>query len=185
METSQSSMFPMRPRLTPIASTIAVRYPALSTLPALEANGEDSCSGKIETADIQPTSSQAMFGRLVISASVTDLKQAPLDPKLLVPPAGAIERRQCPDKKEAEELIHPMPELDPGRHDWVELDTELTVLTDGNVGKVGIVGRADSAHGGLAIEMLKKWKFKPAMCGAEPVVSDIYGSFDYGNTVIR
>jgi hypothetical protein len=124
-------------------------------------------------------------GRMVISASVTDLKEAPIDPKLFVPPVGAIERRDCPDMKMAEALVHPIPELDPGRHDWVELDAELTVLTDGTVGKVGIVGRADSAHGGLLIEMLKKWKFKPAMCGTEPVVSDVYESFDYGNTVTQ
>ena len=124
-------------------------------------------------------------GRMVITASVTDLKEDPLDPKLLVPPVGAIERRECTDKKEAEVLIHPIPGLDPGRHDWVELDAELTVLIDGTVGKVGIVGRGDRAHDGPLIETLKKWKFKPAMCGAEPVVSDVYESFDYGNTVSR
>jgi hypothetical protein len=124
-------------------------------------------------------------GRMVISASVTALKEDPLDPKLFVPPVGAIERRECPDMKMAEALVHPMPKLDPGRHDWLELDAELTVLMDGTVGKVGIVGRADSAHGGIVIEMLKKWKFKPAMCGTEPVVSDVYESFDYGNTVVQ
>lgn len=124
-------------------------------------------------------------GSLIISANVTDLEEAPIDPKLFDPPHGAIERRECADMKSAEELSHPIPQLDPGRHDWLALDAEVTVLTDGTVGNVAIIGRPGGVYGGLMVEMLKKWKFKPAMCGTEPVVSDVYESFDLGNTVAR
>jgi len=31
----------------------------------------------------------------------------------------------------------------------------------------------------LFIEALKKWKFRPAMCGSEPIVSEVYESFDF------
>ena len=35
------------------------------------------------------------------------------------------------------------------------------------------------------LEAVEKWTFKPAMCGTEPVVSEVYESFDYVNTVAR
>jgi len=49
----------------------------------------------------------------------------------------------------------------------------LTVLTDGSVANIRLVGRASRSMDDAALETLKDWKFKPAMCGTEPVVTDI------------
>ena len=49
----------------------------------------------------------------------------------------------------------------------------MTVLADGSVTDIRLVGRAARAMDQAVLEALKGWKFKPAMCGAEPVVSDI------------
>jgi TonB family protein len=120
-----------------------------------------------------------------MSASVTQLQESPLDPKLLVPPPGAIERRECPDKKPPEVLDQPTPNYDPRNHGKTETDAQVTVLTDGTIGNVQIVGSADRAHDNLVMEALKKWKFKPAMCGADPVVADIYVSLVFETPFIR
>jgi TonB family protein len=124
-------------------------------------------------------------GHLTMSASVTQLQESPLDPKLLVPPPGAIERRECPDKKPPEVLDQPTPNYDPRNHGKTETDAQVTVLTDGTIGNVQIVGSADRAHDNLVMEALKKWKFKPAMCGADPVVADIYVSLVFETPFIR
>jgi len=50
----------------------------------------------------------------------------------------------------------------------------MTVLADGSVSNIQLVGSADRSMDNAALETLKGWKFKPAMCGAEPVVSDIH-----------
>jgi hypothetical protein len=115
-------------------------------------------------------------GRTVIAAIVDSLKSAPFDEKLLVPPKGAVERRQCAGMNHAVALKMPDPAIpvSPGK-DRPKGSTivSLTVLTDGSVSEVQLVGGGtfDLAEGTRAD--LKKWKFKPAMCGKEPVVSDV------------
>jgi TonB family protein len=49
----------------------------------------------------------------------------------------------------------------------------ITVLANGSVGEVQLIagGTFDLAEQTRAD--MKKWKFKPAMCGSEPVVSDV------------
>ena len=49
----------------------------------------------------------------------------------------------------------------------------MTVLTDGSVTDIQLVGTSARSLDEASLNTLRKWKFKPAMCGAEPVVSDI------------
>jgi len=49
----------------------------------------------------------------------------------------------------------------------------MTVLTDGSVTDIQLVGSAARSLDEASLNTLRKWRFKPAMCGAEPVVSDI------------
>ena len=49
----------------------------------------------------------------------------------------------------------------------------MTVLTDGSVSDIYLIGRAAQSIDEATLNTLKHWKFKPAMCGSEPVVSDI------------
>ena len=49
----------------------------------------------------------------------------------------------------------------------------MTVLTDGSVSDIRLIGSATHSMDDASLQTLKGWKFKPAMCGSEPVVSDI------------
>jgi periplasmic protein TonB len=49
----------------------------------------------------------------------------------------------------------------------------MTVLADGSVTDIQLVGRATHSMDDATLKTLKGWKFKPAMCGTEPVVTDI------------
>jgi TonB family protein len=44
----------------------------------------------------------------------------------------------------------------------------LTVLPDGSVDNVQLVGSAGHEMDQVTQEIVKTWKFKPAMCGDEP-----------------
>ena len=49
----------------------------------------------------------------------------------------------------------------------------MTVVTDGSVSDVQLVGTATRSMDDATLHTLKAWKFRPAMCGSEPVISDI------------
>lgn len=115
-------------------------------------------------------------GSAVITANVQDLKDVPFDDGLLLPPKGAIERRQCDGMKHAVGLKTPDP-LYPRSASENKLmgDTivAMTVLTDGSVANIRVTGTSTRSMDDATLQTLKRWKFKPAMCGSEPVVSDI------------
>ncbi|PYT78543.1 MAG: hypothetical protein DMG42_00430 [Acidobacteria bacterium] len=108
--------------------------------------------------------------------NVMTLTTAAFDEKLLVAPKGAIERRLCADMKHAVPVRTPDP-LYPRSASQNRLmgDTTvaMTVLTDGSVTDIQLVGSAARSMDDATLLTLKSWKFKPAMCGSEPVVSDI------------
>jgi TonB family protein len=115
-------------------------------------------------------------GIKAITAQVATLSTAPLDEALLVPPKEAIERRQCAGMK------HPVPVKTPdplypksASQNRLIGDTvvSMTVFLDGSVGEIELIGRGGRSMDDATLQTLKGWKFKPAMCGAEPVVSDI------------
>jgi TonB family protein len=49
----------------------------------------------------------------------------------------------------------------------------MTVLADGSVGDVQLIGASTHSLDEATLQALKGWKFKPAMCGADPVIADI------------
>lgn len=49
----------------------------------------------------------------------------------------------------------------------------MTVLTDGSVDNIQLVGSSTRAMDEATLQTLKSWRFKPAMYGTEAVVSDI------------
>jgi len=115
-------------------------------------------------------------GSKVITANVASLTTAAFDPSLLLPPKGAIERRHCADMKHAFPIKQPDP-LYPksAKENSLAGDTTvaMTVLTDGSVTDIQLVGSAGRSMDDATLQTLKTWRFKPATCGAEPVVSDI------------
>ena len=116
-------------------------------------------------------------GHLIMSATVTNLQESPLDAKLLIPPAGAIERRACPGEKAPEVLDQQTPYYNPHIHGHSETVLQITVQADGTISNVQIVGTEGQAQIDAVLEAMKKTKFKPAMCGTEPVVADMYFSY--------
>lgn len=115
-------------------------------------------------------------GSKVIAANVVSLTTAAFDQKLLVAPKGAIERGLCPDMKGAVPLKTPDPIYPRSASEnklMGDTTVTMTVLTDGSVTDIQLVGSAARSMDEATLQTLKTWKFKPAMCGAEPVVSDI------------
>lgn len=114
-------------------------------------------------------------GSDVVTASVQSLTVSDFDESLLVAPKGAIERRQCANLKHAVLIDEPDPQY-PGSRSEESIPGEsivsITILTDGSVGEVHLTGSTTPAMDKATIEAVKKWKFRPAMCGAEPVVWD-------------
>jgi hypothetical protein len=115
-------------------------------------------------------------GTTIITATVQGLSSAPIDQKLFVPPSGSVERRQCAGIKHAVPLKTPNPPYAKfAGQKGLSDDTlvAMTVLTDGSVRDIEAIGADASPLDDVTLATLKTWKFKPAMCGAEPVVSDI------------
>lgn len=112
----------------------------------------------------------------VISANVVNLTTAAVDQTLLVAPNGAIERRKCTDMKHAVPVRTPDPMYPKSASEnklTGDTAVAMTVLTDGSVSDIQLIGRAAQSMDDATLQTLKSWRFKPALCGAEPVVSDI------------
>jgi TonB family protein len=115
-------------------------------------------------------------GIKTITVQVVTLATAPLNDALLVPPKGAIERRQCADIKHPIPLKTPDPLYPKSASEnrlMGDTTVSMTVLADGSVGDVQLVGSSGHSMDDATLKTLKGWKFKPATCGVEPVVSDV------------
>jgi len=111
-----------------------------------------------------------------LSAHVNSLETAALDDALLVPPTGALERRQCAGMKHPVAIKTPDPVYprSAGENGMMGITSAaVTVLADGSIGDVQLIGSGTRSMDEATLQALKNWKFKPAMCGSEPVVSDI------------
>jgi TonB family protein len=125
-------------------------------------------------------------GKEIVTASVDKLTDIAFDESLLAAPPGATARRLCADMKHVMPLNIPDPlysiSPDPSHSISGILASEqipgrttvaMTVLTDGTVTDVQLLGTGGRMLDNATLETIKRWKFKPAMCGTEPVVEDI------------
>ena len=108
----------------------------------------------------------------VVSAKVTRLALEPFDEKLLELPKDAIVRRECDGEEPATTIKR-------GPIDWPlsgsigDVQTSVTILQDGSVGDVEILGGASPELNKAIVSAIKKSQYKPAMCGSDPVTSEI------------
>jgi TonB family protein len=111
-----------------------------------------------------------------LDAKVISLKEMPFPDSTFLPPPGAVIRREC------EHLINPVaistvdPEYPPSarQNKTVGISTvAVTILRDGSVTDVQVVQSADPAMDKATVDSVKTWRFKPAMCGTEPIIRDI------------
>jgi TonB family protein len=115
-------------------------------------------------------------GSRAIKANVKSLSASEFNDALLTKPEGAIERRQCDNWKPPKAVKTPDPPYPPaaGRNGSIgDSIVSMTVLADGSATDFQLIGSASHAMDKSTLDTLQKWKFKPAMCGEEPVVSDV------------
>ena len=115
-------------------------------------------------------------GSVVITASVQDVVPINFDEGILIPPKGAIERRQCSGMKHAVAVKTPdpiYPRSASANRLMGDTAVAMTVMTDGSVANIQLIGTSARSMDDVTLQTLRGWKFKPAMCGSEPVVSDI------------
>jgi len=108
----------------------------------------------------------------VVSANVRSLQGAAFDSALLDPPKDAIERRMCRGMKPPKAIKEVQPVFSGAGKSMGLVSMSVTILTDGSVGAVRIIHSVAQKVDNIAMDTMKKWKYKPAMCGDEPVVSD-------------
>jgi hypothetical protein len=109
-------------------------------------------------------------GSRVIKADVTSLVSAEFNDALLTPPQGAIPRRHCSGMKYAQAVKQPDMPFVGAKGDSTVV---MTILADGTVGDAQVIARGGKRLDQANLDNLKQWRFKPAMCGSEPVVSEI------------
>lgn len=114
-------------------------------------------------------------GSRIVDITVTKLEAAPFESAFLTPPANAIMRRKCDGLKHAVPITMPPPTPPEGTHgiqSGGDTTVEMTILTDGSVGAVYLLAKSTHILDEAVIQAAKQWRFKPAMCGDTPVVSD-------------
>ena len=115
-------------------------------------------------------------GIKAITAQVVNLSTISFDQSLLVPPKGAIERRLCADMKHAVPVKTPDPLYPKSASEnrlMGDTTVSMAVYADGSVGEIQVIGSSGHSMDDATLNTLKGWKFKPAMCGPDAVVSDI------------
>lgn len=117
-------------------------------------------------------------GNNAISASVASLEPSAFDSALLTPPQGAIERRKCPGIKPAVLNKELSPNFPVGGEDGT-ISVSFTVLPNGLAQDFQITQSLGNTADQDIVSFLKKARFKPAMCGDEPVVSDSAVTINY------
>lgn len=120
-------------------------------------------------------------GSKVITANVSNLIPASFDESLLAPPPGAIARRECDDLKHA--VLLRAPGLDFPAAARVQgggkMMVLITVNSDGSAGNIKLASSSGIPLDDATKKALQSYKFKPAMCGTEPVVSDVTVEVNY------
>jgi len=113
-----------------------------------------------------------------VTVNVTKLEDQALDANLLTPPPGATERRYC--EVMTPPLMIQKPDIASlrGFSGDVHVRLQVTVLTDGSVGAIQVIGQNSAEAADRVRKLWKDARYKPAMCGTEPVVADDQAGLD-------
>jgi TonB family protein len=112
----------------------------------------------------------------VLTVVVTLLEEHSYTASDFVPPANAVIRRTCANMVPPKVIRAPDPTYPPSEREKRLSGTSIvsvTVLPDGSVTDVYLVGSSYHDMDVVTEQIVKTWKFKPAMCAAEPVTTDI------------
>jgi TonB family protein len=112
----------------------------------------------------------------VLTVVVTSLEQQSYAANEFVPPANSIVRPTCANMIPPKVLKDPSPTYPYSERDRHVNGTSIvsvTVLPDGSVSDVYLVGSSYHDMDQVTQQIVKTWKFKPALCGTEAVTADI------------
>ena len=125
-----------------------------------------------------PKNLELRIGKVpAVTVSLSMLGEEAPDPNLLSPPPGATERRYC-DAMTAPVMIQ-KPDIASLRiSEDVHVRFEVTVLTDGSVGAIQVLSQNSVDAAQRIRTVWKDARYKPAMCGNEPVVADVQEGLD-------
>jgi hypothetical protein len=114
----------------------------------------------------------------VVTVNVTKLEDQGLDANLLAPPPDATQRRYC-EVMSAPVMIQ-KPDITSLGHfsEDVQVRFQVTILTDGSVGAIQVIGQNSAEAADRIRKLWKDARYKPAMCGTEPVVADVQTGMD-------
>jgi TonB family protein len=126
-------------------------------------------------------------GSVVLNARVNSLTGVNIDPATLTPPTFATEHRQCDDVHYPEPTYTPDPAyprsaVRSGSGGTVQI--ALTLQTNGSVGRLNVLQSAGQEKDTAAVDKVMTWKFKPAMCGNEPIPFDIRVAMNFTGRAI-
>jgi TonB family protein len=111
-----------------------------------------------------------------LDLKVLVLQEKSFEASAFTPRPGSIVRRQCENMKPPV-LIHQVEPVfsEEARQKRVNgtVSLQVTVLPAGSVDSVQFMQRAGAGLDEAAESAVKRYKFKPAMCGSEPVAADI------------
>lgn len=112
----------------------------------------------------------------VLTVVVTLLEERMYKTDDFVAPANSTVRRTCANMTWPKAIRTPDPVYPPSERVMHVNGTSIvsvTVLPDGSVSNVYLVGSSYHDMDAVTQQIVKTWKFKPAMCGTEPVTADI------------
>jgi hypothetical protein len=113
-----------------------------------------------------------------VTVNVTKLENQAFDANLLTPPPGATERRYCEAFTGPVMIQKPdIKSLGVFSRD-VRVSFQVTVLTDGSVGAIQVIGQNSPEAADRIRKLWMRARYKPAMCGSEPVVADEQAGLD-------
>ena len=115
---------------------------------------------------------------IAVSMNIAKLQEQTFDTALLTPPPGAEERRFC--EVMTAPVILRKPDLSSigSFPEDVHVRFQITILKDGSVGKVQVIGQNSAQAADRIRRAFMDAKYKPALCGTEPVVADIEAGLD-------
>jgi TonB family protein len=117
--------------------------------------------------------------KLRLQAHVVELALRPeLDQNLFAPLPDGKEGAHCPTTPQPPKVVQNDAPFSPGAEKGI-VTISLSVGTDGKGHDLKVVDSPSKASENTALEAVRKWKFKPALCQGEPMDAEIAVEIDF------
>jgi TonB family protein len=114
-----------------------------------------------------------------LEAQVVELTLRPeVDDSFFAPSSDGKERAHCPTRTQPPRLVQNEEPYSPGGEKGI-VTISLSVGTDGKPHDLEVVDSPNKASENAALEAVRQWKFKPAICEGEPMDVEITVEIDF------